>query len=93
MGPSTDLHDAAGCHRAQLSQRCLPFGVFWYAVAFCDNLAAFAVIVVPSVAAAPTAPAALCNRHRREISPDQRIAMTLSPLIRLSEACDNYHMN
>jgi hypothetical protein len=28
MGPSTDLHDAGGCHRAQLSQRWLPFGRF-----------------------------------------------------------------
>jgi hypothetical protein len=72
-----------------LSQRCLPFGEFWYAAVFCDILPAFAVIVVPSiVAAAPAAQAALLNRYRREISPAQRIAMTLSLSFRLFEACE-----
>jgi hypothetical protein len=46
-----------------LSHSSLPFGDFWYEAAYCDNLAACAVIVMPSIAATPAAaPAAILNR-------------------------------
>src|SRR5689334_5491038 len=77
MGPSTSLQALGACHSAQLSQRCLPFGIAWYLTAFCGIFVAAVagadIKLAPRKAPLPTA--ALNRKSRRETRPlDDRVA-------------------
>src|ERR1700674_62187 len=72
MLPSTDLQAFGGCHRAQLSQRWLPFGLLWYETDCCDILEAAARFTVAlRIVTAPAPHATPCNRARRENSSNE----------------------